>query len=324
MRAMKTLLHLTSLTTLTASLVLAATPTAQQPCYAEFDGNVFQDKVSMGGPNFTNCFKTKAPTALIVFAVEVFTGEATGTSTVGLWSHDATKDEPKAELDRGNFAMSRTNSWQGANLSQPVILAKDEVFWVSWIPVNGCQASVENTGKQLPGIQVYKWSPTNSAPWNGPYQDHQWKFRLWCQPLGTPGITVIGSSCTDGHNNAGRYEATVIPAIGTAFRTDGLGLPPSQPSLVIFGLQKNFVSFDLSVAGAPGCFLHSDIVAQVGLMTTAGTPAKSDGTLTLPLPIPNDTTLRGAYVRSQLVVADPASRRNLGAVFSNGLGITIQ
>jgi hypothetical protein len=305
-------------------LILAVGIAAQQPCHAEFDGNVFQDNVSMGGPNFTNCLKTKAPAALIVFAIEVFTGEATGKSTVGLWSHDAAKDEPKAELDRGTFDMVRTNSWQGADLAQPVVLAKDETLWVSWIPVNGCQGSVENTGRTLPGIQVYKWSPTNSAPWNGPYQDHQWKFRIWCQPLTTPGITVIGSACADGYNNVGRYEAKSAPAIGTAFHTDGLGLPPGQPALVLIGVQKNFVSFDLAVAGAGGCFLHSDILLQFGLTTTAGTPSQSNGTLAIPLPIPNDSKLRGFYLRSQLIVADPSSRRSLAAVFSNGLGITIQ
>ncbi len=129
-------------TTLIVTALLSGICRAQTPCHAEFDGNVFKNNVSMGGPNFTNCFKTSTSKVLVVFAVQVFTGERTGTSVVGIWSHDASKDEPKAELARGSWSMSTTNSWQGANLSKPVILPKDTTFWVSWIPVSGSQASV--------------------------------------------------------------------------------------------------------------------------------------------------------------------------------------
>jgi hypothetical protein len=83
-------------------------------------------------------------------------------------------------------------------------------------------------------------------------------------------------------------------------------------------------SIDLTPLGAPGCFLHSDSVVELILTTTAGTPSLSDGTLNLPAPIPNDSNLKGAYVRTQLAVADANSKRALPAIFTNGLSITIQ
>jgi hypothetical protein len=46
--------------------------------------------------------------------------------------------------------------------------------------------------------------------------------------------------------------------------------------------------------------------------------------LTLPAAIPNDSTLKGFFLRTQLAVADANSRRPLPAIFTNGLGITIQ
>jgi hypothetical protein len=313
-------------TTLLVATLLSTAAAAQTPCYAEFDGNVFKNNVSMGGPNFTNCIKTSTSKALVVFAVQVFTGEKTGTSTVGIWSHDAIKDEPKAELARGSWSMSTTNSWQGANLSKPVILVPNTTFWVSWIPVSGCQASVQNSGGTLPGIQTYKWSRTNSAPWNGPYKGHQWKFRLWCAPIGAiTGVTVIGKGCSDGFGKVGTWAANQTPSVGNqGFQLLGKELPPSSKALVFVGLKKTMTSIDLGSAGAFGCFLHSDSVVELLLQTSAGTPSKSDGTLTLPAAIPNNSSLKGFFFRTQLAVADANSRRPLPAIFTNGLGITIQ
>ncbi len=313
-------------TALILTVLLCGIGRAQTPCHAEFDGNTFADSWSMGGPNYTDCIKTSAPKSLVVFAVQVFTGERTGTSVVGIWSHDATKDEPKAELARGSWSMSTTNSWQGANLSKPVVLAQGTTFWVSWIPVNGSQCSTQGYGSTLPGIQTYKWSPTNSAPWNGPYKGHQWKFRLWCAPIGTvTGVTVIGQGCSDGFGKVGTWEANQTPSVGNqGFQLLGKDLPPSATALTILGVNKTMTSIDLGPYGAPGCFLHSDSVAELILKTTAGTPSKSDGTLVLPAAIPNDSSLKGFFLRSQLVVADTNSRRALQAIFTNGLGITIQ
>jgi hypothetical protein len=314
------------ITSLLVPVLLSGLCYAQTPCHAEFDGNTFADSWSMGGPNYTDCIKTSTSKSLVVFAVQVFTGERTGTSVVGIWSHDPTKDEPKAELARGSWSMSMTNSWQGANLSQPVVLTQGTTFWVSWIPVNGSQCSTQGNGSTLPGIQTYKWSPTNSAPWNGPYKGHQWKFRLWCVPISAvTGVTVIGQGCTDGFGKVGTWGTNQVPSVGNQnFQLLGKDLPPSSRALVIVGLNKNMNSIDLGAAGASGCFLHSDSVVELILTTTAGTPSLSDGTLTLPAAIPNTASLKGFYLRSQLAVADANSRRPLPAIFTNGLGITIQ
>ena len=115
---------------------------------------------------------------------------------------------------------------------------------------------------------------------------------------------------------------TTPPTIGEPLTFDIAGVPTKTACVLMFGASRTLI--DLSLNGAPGCFIHTDFVIQVGLTTTPGTPSKSDGTLTLPLPIPNDNSLRGFFVRSQLLVADANSRRPLQAIFTNGLGITIQ
>jgi hypothetical protein len=205
-----------------------------------------------------------------------------------------------------------------------VILAPNTTFWVSWIPVNGSQCSTEGNGRTLPGIQTYKWSKTNSAPWNGPYKGHQWKFRLWCRQL-VNGVAPIGPGCSDGYGKFGTWWVSQAPTVGAqGFALQGRILPPSSRALIIIGVKKNMNSIDLTPLGAPGCFLHSDSVVELILTTTAGTPSLSDGTLNLPAPIPNDSNLKGAYVRTQLAVADANSKRALPAIFTNGLSITIQ
>ena len=92
----------------------------------------------------------------------------------------------------------------------------------------------------------------------------------------------------------------------------------------MFGVNQNFQSIDLTAAGAPGCFIHSDEVLMVPLMTTGGAPGKSGSVMNLKAGIPNNSKLKGVYFRTQLWVRDPRSRNLLLATFTNGIGVTIQ
>lgn len=318
-------LHHLAGTTLLAALFTTLPLSAQNPCEAHNSGNTYNDRVSMGGPNYTNCLEFTASSNALIFAVQVFTGERPGTSTVGLWTATGTGGTPGMELATGSFQINTTNSWQGANLSKPVLLTQGTKYYVSWIPVNGCQATVDDSSAATHAPQQYYWSKTNSAPWNGPYKGHPWKFRLWCAPLANA-VTTIGSGCKDGIGALGLWDASGTPNVGNqSFALTGKTLPPNQPAIVALGSNPSFQSVDLRFIGAPGCFLHTDILGEIGARTSAGAgQGKSDGTLNVPVPIPNNGALKGAYLRSQLWVADPRLSSPLQAVFTNGLGITVQ
>ena len=60
------------------------------------------------------------------------------------------------------------------------------------------------------------------------------------------------------------------------------------------------------------------------MTTTPGTASRSDGTLFLRAGIPNDPNLKGFFLRTQMWVNDANSKRPLKAIFTNGIGITIQ
>ncbi len=142
---------------------------------------------------------------------------------------------------------------------------------------------------------------------------------------GGTGVTTIGQSCSDGFGKFGSHFTNQKPTLGNAsFNLEGNTLPPSAAALLIIGANKSFQSIELSPYGAPNCYLHSDSVVELALQTTSGTPSLSNGTLNLPAPIPNDSGLKGAYVRTQLAVADANSKRPFKVVFTNGLGITVQ
>jgi hypothetical protein len=164
-----------------ALVFLAGPPVlAQQAsaiCQSDFDTPVFDPAVSMGGPNLLLAIQLTAAATFPVSRLEVFTGRATGSNTLSIWSHDAVTNQPLAPIAQGSWQMSRIVGWQGANVSPTALLAQGQTFWFVWGAVNGAQASVQGNG---PGAQPYRGTFTGGAPWGGPYVDRQWKLRIWC------------------------------------------------------------------------------------------------------------------------------------------------
>ena len=144
--------------------------------------------------------------------------------------------------------------------------------------------------------------------------------------VNAPGVVAIGAGCSDGYGNVGVYGASQTPSVGNAnFKFEAVGLPPSARLLFILGLQKTMPSIDLTLLGAPGCYLHTDIAIATYLGTTAGDAGRAEGRFVLPAPIPNSAGLKGFFFRTQLAVIDGSpSARSLPVVFTNGLGVTIQ
>jgi hypothetical protein len=162
--------------TLALSAVLALSgPALAQFCGGVNTGNTFADNVSMGGPNLLFAQKYVVPYNMVVFRLEVFTGESTGTNTLGIWDHDPAGNRPLTNVATGSWSMSSVNSWQGTALPSPVFLPQGSTWWVVWGPRNGAQANRDTAGTTV----EYRGSFDGGTSWNGPYFNLH-KFRLFC------------------------------------------------------------------------------------------------------------------------------------------------
>jgi hypothetical protein len=132
---------------------------------------------TMGGPGLTLGMQFVAPTAMTVTSIEVYTGDATGLNSIGVWSHDPAINAPDAVLRDGSWTMVSTPSWQGATLTTPLALSAGTTYWVGWEPINGALASLADAGSDL----SYRGSFDAGATWNGPYTA-PWMFRIYCTP----------------------------------------------------------------------------------------------------------------------------------------------
>ena len=310
-----------SLQLLLLPLMLGAALAAQGPCHAEFDGPVFDDGVSMGGPNLLLGIKLKSPsTVLVVTRLEVFTGEGSGVNSLDLYSHDTANNRPLATLGGGTWTMTTVNSWQGCNSTTPIVVLPSTDLWFVWGPRNGAQASVQARGP-APGAQSYRGSFDNGQTWNGPFMGHQWKLRLWCAGQQQASYVLFGSGCTTSANQVASLKASTLPVVGQAMQIDMAGFAGSGRQLLLaVGFDNTMwgalrLPLRLDPYGAPGCQLLTDY--RVVLNATTG----ALGTASLPIPIPNDPTLVGLVFFNQFAAADTANA--LGIVTSNGGQATI-
>ena len=177
-------------------IALAASLGAQTPCYADYDGPVFDDNTSMGGPWIAIPFTP--PAGFTATRLEVFTGEATGLNTLALYTHDAANNQPGSQLMSAIWnATTTTNAWQGAQLSSQIALNAGGTYWLIWIPVGGAQASVDLS---VPGLgQPYRASFDNGLTWSVLFQDNShWKFRIFGTCSSTPIVYCTAGTTSNG------------------------------------------------------------------------------------------------------------------------------
>jgi hypothetical protein len=147
-------------------------------CFAQFDDEVFADGVSVGSPGELLAIKIVTPaTTLDVIRLEVFTGEVTGGSTLGLWDHAVAGDEPGSVMTQNTFTIVPALGWQGADLAAPLQVAPSTTLWFVWTILNGAQASVRANG---PG-STHKVRLMGNTAWMGPYMIYQNKLRMYCR-----------------------------------------------------------------------------------------------------------------------------------------------
>lgn len=317
------ILALTSLLTL---LSIAGAQT--KPCLAEFDSNNRVSTLiypcSLTKP-MQFAYKTTVAQLLVVQAMQVCTGHRskTGTMAVEVFTHDAINNRPGGSLAQGIWQVTgkAPNSFQGANLNKVLLMVPATTYWFVW--TTPCAGTAPHEGYSAAGkIHMTRVVGGN---WRLLRNRVNLKYRLFCSLLDQAGVKPVGLGCG---NSGGSFFSNQVPAVGNPyFKFEGTNLPPGARTLFFVGIQKTFNSINLTAIGAPGCFLHTDMVLSVpGTTGTAapGTGPIGRGHIVYDAAIPNNPVLKGAYLRGQLAVVDATSTNPLKAVFTNGLAITIQ
>ena len=284
--------------------------------HSAFDNNVFDNAVSMGGPNLLLAIRTQMPAAAVATRVEIWTGERTGLNTIALWSHDAVNNAPLAPLASGSWQMGRVNGWQGAPLTTPLALGAGQDVWIVWGCQNGAQSSVQGTGA---GAQQYRGSFNGGSTWNGPFQSLQWKFRIWSGPAGHYEPYGAGCNGTAGQPQLGWFG---MPMAGGSFNIHLDRAVPGNFALLSFGDSNTFegstpLPFSLAAFGAPTCSVLGSL-----LVTALHPTDPVTGQAVVTVTLPNDPTLAGFLFYNQWFCLDAAANA-LGLTTSNGGAATV-
>lgn len=144
-------------------------------CGGSNTDDVFNAGTSTGGPNLHFAVRFSAASAMNVIRAEVFTGEATGTNTLTLWSDNSTSVTPVSALTSADFEVSSTDGWQGATFDTVASFTAGTFGWVDWQPMTGQQASFTTAGTNVTYRGVFG-TPTT---WGTAYMG-LCKLRVYC------------------------------------------------------------------------------------------------------------------------------------------------
>ena len=301
-------------------LLLASFAGAQTPCLDGFgQSNNFLAGTTMGGPNLTVAIQLQnGASPLLVDAIEVFSGGRSGASSLSLYSHDPVNNVPGTSLGGARFSLSSVVDWQGVTLPTPVPLTANQTFWLVWEPVNGCQISAEQRNR---AGEPYRGSFDGGRSWNGPFQNYDWKYRLWCGGYVPGGAEVFGQGCPGSGRGSPRIGATAIPRIGGSLDVTLAGAVANGTAIVALGASDSLwggairLPYRMDPIGAPGC------VVWIDLLATASQTTSAVGEATFPLTVANDPALVGVQVYAQWLVRDAVN--SLGLVTSDALELTV-
>jgi hypothetical protein len=119
----------------------------------------------------------------------------------------------------------------------------------------------------------------------------------WERDPNRPGFATFGLGCPGA---GAQLSARTLPALGTTFTLDAIGLPVSGLVSVLLGTSNLTwgalpLPLDLGLIGLPGCSLYTSVELATGVPNNAGTATWS-------VPIPNDPSLRGLTFFDQVLV----------------------
>ncbi len=131
--------------------------------------------------------------------------------------------------------------------------------------------------------------------------------------------TVLGLVGTLGMPRFATLEAEGVPSMGNSYELVVQGAMPMSPVLFGSGSSRSTwagtpLPLDLSILGAPGCFVLNNLEATVSVA------ADATGTARLTYPVPNSIVLRGREAFHQGIVFDPYANL-LGVTTTSGIGV---
>jgi hypothetical protein len=256
--------------------VLSLAARAQTPCHEENGGPNFADNVSMSnayvGIQFT------APAAgFQASRAEIFSGEATGATAIGIWSDDAANNRPLASLGSGAFTLTTTNSWQGANFTAAVPLVAGQTYWLVWVTVDTCQSPLD-----LPMVslgQPYRVSFDSGVTWSILYQfaDRHWKFRIFGS------CSTSTSYCTAGTTSSGCVPSisgtgTPSASASSGFTIACAGVEGQKSGIVFYGVAGRVAN--PWAVGSTSTLCVKAPSQRMGTQNSGGTLGTCNGTLT--------------------------------------------
>lgn len=309
------------------SLGVAKEATSQTTPCLSFQGstntasNLISSRFSNGMPRLW-AWQYTATTPRVLRGMRVFTGNkyTDAFMSVEIWSDDSTNSLPGKRIAGGTWRAPKTPmvGWQGANFDRPVVLTTNVKYWFVWIEAGWSQVTFQANGTTQ--LQSAYW---NGTAWASGAQQYA-KIQLFCSQLDTKGAMVFGSSCNNAGGGTGTTFTNSSPTLDNAdYRIEASGLPAGAPAVFILGVLSKFTS--QPVATAPTCFLNADPTILIPTATGTGNVLSptAAGHTWLPIPIPNNTALRGAFVAVQVAAFDAQSKNTLQLVFTNAMRSTV-
>ncbi len=216
-------------------LLLASSARAQAPCYAENDGPNFNNGVSISAVTLAIRFTT--PTDFSATQLEIFTGEASASHTLQLWSHNAATNRPALLLSSGSVAVGAANQWYRATLGAPVALTAGQTYWFGWVTSEGAQAAVDTLNVGLG--QPYTASSNSGASWGNVFQfvDRHWKIRLLGSCGGPPLAYCTPGTTSNGCNALVSASAQPSATLASPCAITVSGVEGQRTGIVFYGLQ---------------------------------------------------------------------------------------
>jgi hypothetical protein len=139
------------------------------------------------------------------------------------------------------------------------------------------------------------------------------------------GVTSTGDGCADGYGNHPVFGAATSPSVGnSAFTLEAHGLPGAAQFLLMMSVGGGVTGFDMAPLGAPGCVLRTNLQISVSGLTGPGDSLRGEGSVVLPVPIPNDPKLKGLVLSLQLGALDSNPKRSFPMIVTNGLELKVQ
>ncbi|MCK5941503.1 MAG: hypothetical protein KAI24_05990 [Planctomycetes bacterium] len=300
-----------------AASLFVATLFAAAPVQAQcLSMNENTTEVPSNANSNQRCYKFVAPHNMVVQDFQFYTRRTqNGNVTVGtfLYLENAGGGPTATHAASGTTTVSgQTPTWYTANLSQPVTLVKDEVFYLALgANTTVCFPHVAN------GDTTEAWT-RSSQNWSINNTEKAVVMRVMCDYVGTS--RQFGTGCVV----QGQTPDTrgLVPAnINQTAVVRGRRMPPAAAALCYMGFSDSVYSgfalpFPLDVLGAPTCS------AYVSLDISYSHVTDSQGKTTTQIPIPNDPSLVLGKLYFQHIVIDPNTNA-LGLGWSNAVEMVI-